>query len=61
MILVELLDGSLEVRALLALDEQLRDLGATLHVLWTYFSHFALLRRRPTAVASAAATFGFDM
>jgi hypothetical protein len=61
MILVELLDGSLEVRALLALDEQLRDLGATLHVLWTYFSHFALLGRRPAAVASAAATFGFDM
>ena len=49
MILVELLDGSLEVRALLAFDEQLRDLGVALHVLWTHFkfSHFALPGGRP--------------
>jgi hypothetical protein len=63
MILVELLDGSLEVRALLAFDEQLRDLGAALHVLWTHFSHLALLGGRPASVAAAAATttLGFNM
>jgi hypothetical protein len=59
MILVELLDGRLEVRALLALDEQLRDLGAALHVLRTHFSHFALLGGGSAAVAAAA--LGFDV
>lgn len=41
---VEFLDCRLEVRALLALDEQLRDLGAALHVLGPDFAHLALLR-----------------
>ena len=43
MILVKLLHGRLEVHALLALDEQLRDLVTTLHVFWTHFSYFTLL------------------
>ena len=52
MILVELLYSRLEVRAFLSLDEQLRDLGATLHlhVLWTDISHFVLLGMGATAV-----------
>jgi hypothetical protein len=60
MILVKLLHGRLEVRALLALDEQLRDLGTTLHVFWTHFSHFALLGIG-AATAATRATLGLDM
>lgn len=59
MILVKLLHSRLEVRALLALDEQLRDLGTTLHVFWTHFSHFALVS---IGVATASRTgLGLDM
>ena len=59
MILVELLNSRLEVRAFLSLDEQLRDLGATLHVFWTDLSHFALLGMGATA--SARAALGLDV
>jgi len=59
MILVKLLHSRLEVRALLALDEQLRDLGTTLHVFWTYFSHFALVG---IGIATTSRTsLGLDM
>ena len=51
MALVELFDCRLEVSALLALDEQLGDLCAAFHVLWTNFSHLALL----------GVTLGFDV
>ena len=44
MALVEFLDRRLEVGTLLPLDEELRDLGATLHVLGPNFAHLALLR-----------------
>ncbi len=54
MILVKLFHGCLEVRALLALDEQLSNLVTTRHVLWTDFSHFALLGGVAVAVAVAA-------
>ena len=59
MILVKLLYSRLEVRALLALDEQLRDLGTTLHIFWAHFSHFALLRIG--AATAACAALGLDM
>lgn len=59
MILVKLLHSRLEVRAFLALDEQLRDLGATLHVFWTHFPHFALLGIG--AATAARAALGLDM
>ena len=60
MILVELLDGRLQVRALLALDEQLGNLGAALHVLGAHFSYLALLRAGSAAVAATRA-LGFDV
>ncbi len=59
MILVKLLHSRMEVRALLALDEQLRDLGTTLHVFRTHFSHFALLGIG--AATAARACLGLDM
>jgi len=62
MILVKLLHSGLEVRALLALDEQLCDLGTTLHVFWTHFSHFALLGIGAASPAPATRTaLGLDM
>lgn len=62
MILVKLLHSRLEVCALLALDEQLRDLGTTLHIFWTHFSHFALLGIGAAAAATAARpALGLDM
>ena len=42
-VLVELLHGGLEVGALLALDEELCDLGAALHVLGADLANFSLL------------------
>ena len=45
MILIELLDCHPKVGALLPLDEQLCDLGATLHVLGPDLAHLALLAR----------------
>ena len=60
MILVELLDGRLQIRALLALDEQLCNLGAALHVLRAHLPHLALLGIGRAAVAAAAA-LGFDV
>jgi hypothetical protein len=60
MILVKLMNSRLEVRTLLALDEQLRDLGTTLHIFWTHFSHFALLGI-DVATAGARTALGLDM
>lgn len=60
MILVKLLHSRLEVGALLAFDEQLRDLGATLHVFRTHFAHFALLGVG-AAAAAAARALGLDV
>jgi hypothetical protein len=54
MVLVKLFHSRLEVRPLLTLDEQLRDLGTTLHVLWTDFSHFALLGGVAVAATAGA-------
>lgn len=59
MILVKLLHSRVEVRALLALDEQLRNLCTTLHVLWTHFPHFAFLGIGGTTAARTA--LGLDM
>jgi hypothetical protein len=61
MILVKLMHSRLEVRALLALDEQLRDLRTTLHVFWTHFSHFALLGIGAAAATAARTALGLDM
>ncbi len=60
MILVKLFHSCLEVRALLALDQQLRDLGTTLHVLRAHFSHFTLLGG-VAATATARAALGLDV
>ena len=54
MVLIELLDCHLKVGALLPLDEQLCDLGATLHVLGPNLAHLALL-------AGVRAGFGLDV
>jgi hypothetical protein len=59
MILVKLMNSRLKVRALLALNEQLGDLGTTLHIFWTHFSHFALLSIGAGTAARAA--LGLDM
>lgn len=41
MALVEFFHCRLEVRALLAFDEELSNLGAPLHILWSNFAHLA--------------------
>jgi hypothetical protein len=58
MALVEFLDRGLEVRALLPLDEELRDLGAALHILGSHLAHLVLL---DTAGATTRAALGLDM
>lgn len=45
---IELLDGSIELCALLALDEKLGDLSASLHVFRAYLSDLPLLGRALT-------------